>query len=512
MGLIADLRAERNRRAFRRFEQAVFEARGLPRQIQLAQAATAFARQSGCGAFSSPTIERAFLEHAEGIRCEMAASFAPGTVLIVMSEAYTWGGHTRAVERWIEADPSRRYSVVVTRQSKEVEFPARLKAAVERSGGTVETMSAEEGVEERAARLRERSSAFEFVVLHVHPDDPLPILAYGTPAFRRPVGLYDHLDYSFWLGASVADGIGELRTWGAELSRERRGRDATTVLGIPGDAPGSVRPDRAAARARLEIPADARVVMTAGAAYKYRPMPGRDFLDLAVPLLRDSPSARVVGIGMTFDDFPAWKAVSDKFSGRLRVLGKLPHDRFMDSLAAADVVIDSWPVPGFTVLADAVACGCPVLTCPTPGGLMDWMRGSAAECATPAEMVRRAGEILADPSAGAELLKDVAPRLEASRSPAEFMRRVEAFYARLATAGHAVHNFEPRLGASREFDDFLSHMETFDVNLLAAHWCRELYGKHDWLTVSFDVERHPWKAPLLVLRGLLKSVFRHRAR
>lgn len=504
MGLIANLRAARNRKVFRRFERSVAEAGDLARQAELAGIATAFARQSGCGYFSSPTIEGAFLRRAGAIRCPLRPSCEPGTVLMVMSEAYFWGGHTRAVERWIEADRSRRHSVIVTRQGKDVEFPERLRAAVAKSGGTVEVLSVADDLAARAARLREVSSAFEFVVLHVHPDDPLPILAYGTPEFRRPVGLYNHLDYSFWLGASVADGIGELRTWGAELTRGRRGLENSTVLGIPGDAPGHVLPDCLAARARLGLPADAKVVMTTGAVYKYRPMPGRDFLGLAEALLKASPQIQVVGIGMTYDDFPAWKTASGRFGGRLRALGKLPHDKFMDALAAADVVIDSWPIPGFTALADAVQCGCPVLTCPTPGGLMDWMRGSAAECATPAELVRRVREILEDPSAGAALLADVAPRLEASRAPAEFVRRVEAFYAKLAV-GHSVRAFEPRLGVSREFDDFLSHMEMFDFKSAASWWCRDLYGRWSWTTVSYDCDRHPWKTPLLWLRWALKG-------
>ena len=504
MGLIASLRAARNRKVFRRFERSVAEAGDLAHQAELAGIATAFARQSGCGYFSSPTIEGAFLRRAGSIRCPLRPRHDPGTVLMVMSEAYFWGGHTRAVERWIEADRSRRHSVIVTRQGKDVEFPERLRAAVAKSGGTVEVLSVADDLAARAARLREVSSAFEFVVLHVHPDDPLPILAYGTSEFRRPVGLYNHLDYSFWLGASVADGIGELRTWGAELTRERRGLENSTVLGIPGDAPGHVLPDRMAAREHLDLPVDAKVVMTTGAVYKYRPMPGRDFLGLATELLKASPKNLVVGIGMTFEDFPTWKAASDRFGGRLRALGKLPHDRFMDALAAADVVIDSWPIPGFTALADAVQCGCPVLTCPTPGGLMDWMRGSAAECATPAGLVRRALEILDDPAAGTALLEDVGPRLEASRAPAEFVRRVEAFYAKLA-GGHSVRAFEPRFGASCEFDDFLSHMEMFDFKSAASWWCRELYGKWSWTTVSFDSERHPWKAPLLWLRWMLKG-------
>ena len=57
----------------------------------------------------------------------------------------------------------------------------------------------------------------------------------------------------------------------------------------------------------------------------------------------------------------------------------------------------------------------------------------------------------------------------------------------------------------REYDDFLSHMEMFDFKSAASWWCRELYGRWSWTTVSFDSERHPWKAPLLWLRWVLKG-------
>lgn len=97
MGLIASLRTARNRKVFRRFERSVAEADDLARQAELAVIATAFARQSGCGYFSSPVIEGVFLRRADAIRCPLRTSYEPGTVLMVMSEAYAWGGHTRAV-------------------------------------------------------------------------------------------------------------------------------------------------------------------------------------------------------------------------------------------------------------------------------------------------------------------------------------------------------------------------------------------------------------------------------
>ena len=99
MGLIGECRARRNRLAFRRFEAAVAGECDLARQLEITEAAAAFARQSGCGSFSSSTIERAFLCRAASLAPVPVHDAVSGAVLMVMSEAYAWGGHTRAVER-----------------------------------------------------------------------------------------------------------------------------------------------------------------------------------------------------------------------------------------------------------------------------------------------------------------------------------------------------------------------------------------------------------------------------
>ena len=169
MGPVDRFRVWRNRRVFSRLEQSIAAEKDLDRQVELARVAAAFARQSGCGSFSSASIEQAFLCRAASIGQVPVRPAVPGTVLMVMSEAYAWGGHTRAVERWIEIDSGRRYSVAVTRQDEKTEFPGRLRDAVERSGGKVEFLQSR----------------------------------------------------------------GELRDWGRRLSLECRGAAEATVLGIP---------------------------------------------------------------------------------------------------------------------------------------------------------------------------------------------------------------------------------------------------------------------------------------
>ena len=73
------------------------------------------------------------------------------------------------------------------------------------------------------------------VVTFADTDDPLPLVAYGTEDFKRPVGLYNHADHDFWLGVGVSDLVADLRRWGERLTREVRGATASYRLTIPLD-------------------------------------------------------------------------------------------------------------------------------------------------------------------------------------------------------------------------------------------------------------------------------------
>ena len=490
MELIESVRMRFSRWLFRRFERSVAAEPDFARQVELARLTAIFARISGCGYYSSSVIERAFLRRAEQLDGGRLPDFRPGTVLVVMSEAYETGGHTRVVERWIEGDAKRVYSVVLTRQNPDSKLPDRLTAAVARSGGRLTTLDRNRPPERCALELRELSSAFEAVLLFVHPDDALPLVAYGTWRFGRPVGLYNHIDHSFWYGISIASRIGELRQWGAALTLSRRGSPASTVLMIPGETRTSDRPDRLQARRTLGLDESAHVVLTVGAAYKYRKLQGMDFLQLAVPILKRDPAAIVIGVGMTFEDFPDWRRTSERFQGRLRCLGKMPHEQFEACLSAADIVVDSRPVPGFTALEDAVSCGVASLTCDGPCGVMDWVSGSVAQCRSVNELVERACALLADPTARRRNAADLWERMRRANAPDAFAKRIDSFVGDLVRTGHQIRRFEPVAAPTDGFDGFLTALGKPDMRKVTRHLCRTLYGCR------------PWQVPLLALREL----------
>lgn len=451
------------------------------RQVRLAKWLTRFARLSGCGHYVSKEVEEAFLTYARAIDVQLHEEFIPRSVLIVMTEAYALGGHTRVVERWVSLDRSRVYSLVLTGQAV-ADVPQSMRQAVEARGGSVESVLSNDPLV-IAAELRKTSSRFESVLLFTHPNDPLPLIAYGTDAFTRPVGFYNHMDHAFWFGASVIDGLAEMRVWGQELSRKRRGLAdvPSTIVGIPGDCVGRGIGDRTRVRKRLALPVDRKIIITAGAAYKYRPVHGVDFAEIAQRLLETNSDLLILAVGMNFGDFPHWRFLSDRYGDRFRPMGKIPHDEFVDFVAAADLFIGSVPVPGFTTVVDALVAKTPSLFLSTSAGLMDWMAGSIACCHSEAELVRKAHEILSDRHVANRYFDDLANRLsEMSRSDA-FLRQVNVFFEKLLTAGcHSVRRICQPSRSHSEFDQLLLTIGRRDLARDAETTLKEFLGQWSW--------------------------------
>lgn len=486
-------------RVFSYLEDAAVRGEGLAQRVRLAEFAAAFAKFSGCGGLVSPRLERLLL--AEAAALDGGNDIVPvdsGAVLMVMSEALFFGGHTRVVERWIEGDASRRYSLLLTRQDIS-DVPERLAAAIRKSGGVMLSVADGE-IGDRALCLRRLSAGYGAVVLFTHWDDALPMLAYGREDFPRPVGLFNHADHVFWLGVSVADAIGELRHWGKRLSEGCRGSAVSRVLTIPGDAKPLARRERAAVRASLGVRPESRLVVAAGAAYKFRPVSGLSFADVVARLLCREPTAEFAVIGAGPDDFPDGSRLVRRFDGRLRLFARMPHAQMMDWLAAADVVLGSLPVPGFTVMADALSCGRPVLMCETAGGLMDWMTGSPALCGSVDELIDRTCRLLHDPDESERVWRETWCRLQDDDSMAAFRWRINGFFAALAESGHRLHAIGSVRPLSARFAHFLMQTGTQWLDTMTENRCLGLFGKWQLPNVILRCRQKPWLTPCLLLR------------
>ncbi|MEO8432256.1 MAG: hypothetical protein ABI592_12155 [Acidobacteriota bacterium] len=403
-------------RAVRHFE------RGSPGESAVwAQIAAHFATYRHAGIYASDALEALLVEIARTLPpIRPAGSRArPGDsgrrrTLHVMTRALPVGGHTRAVERWVRSDEASVHALVATAQTEPL--PPWLSRAVRGAGGFYESLALPpRDLLWRASRLRQVARDWaDVVVLHGHPYDVVPSLAFGVDG-GPPVLLFNHSDATFWLGARAADVVADMRETGRRLSLERRGISRSVVLPIP-----LVRreaPPREEARRRLQIPESATVLLTSGKDFKFVPFGDHDFFALAARILARRETAILLAVGL--HDVRRWQSAADRRApGRVRVFG--PRAEIADFQAAADVYLDPMPATSLTAALEVGALGCPVV------GFRDPVQpifssaddaafaGLAGHARSPAEYERRADALIAsaelrrsEGSAAAEAIRTV---------------------------------------------------------------------------------------------------------
>jgi len=290
----------------------------------------------------------------------------PKRFLHVLTEAYELFGHTKLCRRWIEIDPtSARHDVVLLAQRDQA--PTNLRHSVEARGGKLTRLDRTQPLLKRAQQLRELAYAeADVVVLHVHPFDLLPNVAFGISG-GPPVVYVNHADHEFWVGGAVADLVLDIRESGQEWTRALRAIPRTQILPIPLEedpillgGPESVAALRREVRQSLGVNDDEMLLLTIGSARKYLPMQGLSFLEAAEHILQRCPKAKIVAVGPK--PVAEWQAVSQRTGGRLLAVGNQSDlGRFH---AAADLYLEGMPAGSLTALLEVCLAGVPCVRAP----------------------------------------------------------------------------------------------------------------------------------------------------
>ena len=388
--------------------------------------------------YSSDRIERCLRKIALRHSVELSDEFQKGSVLHVMTQCFAVGGHTRVVERWIERSPDTCINSVAILMPKNSTFSDRLVNVVKNHHGEVFLFEESDPVT-MALKLRKIASAFERVVLHANNDDIVPVIAFGTEEFKRPVFLFNHADHVFGLGVSIADGFLDLRSGGRNVSILYRGVRNSHIVHIPGAekvAFGNIRSDseKRSDREALGLPLDRKLIVSAASTYKYRPFLGWNFADFMEKVLDEEENCEFVVLG------------PDRVKGRIRnrkrihTFGMVPPSVCLQYFKAADLVVDSFPFMSFTSLQDAVTMGVPVLSLKTVMPHLDWMESSKAYVENVGELCLRVRRILADRSYASSVYADTVGRMIDEQDAEKWMAELCAAYC--SANQHEVRDFK----------------------------------------------------------------------
>lgn len=321
------------------------------------------AHHSHPGFFTSPRLESILRKIAEKLEAKIADIFpavsgkqrVKRNILHVISQGYAAGGHTKALERWILMDTQSVHSILVTLNS--ATNPPWLASAAMQSGGWYHSLAdGKISLTQRARLLRDMANRWaDVVVLHGHPHDPIPPVAFGV-AGGPPVIFVNHADQAFSIGMPAADLIAEHRAAGQAVTQARRKILRSRLLPLPLGMPHASE-NKQIVRQKLGIDEDGIVMLTVAHAYQLVPCGEYHFINLLAEISNRYPNVVALIIGPS--ESPDWARLNSESGGRIRLVA--PQSDLGPYRSAADVYLDSLPLGSFAEALEAGALGMPVV-------------------------------------------------------------------------------------------------------------------------------------------------------
>lgn len=335
------------------------------------QIAAQFAFSNHTGFFRSPKLEEMAWQIGQKLTPDPAwassgLSAAKRKILHVATRVFQIGGHTRVIWNWIDQDVDSEHHLALTQHGFDP-IPPKLVELTARSGGRIYRLDLEtRSLRTIATRLAALAQDFDLIILHIHPFDITPLLAFAAGEQRPPVALFNHADEVFGICGNIPDIFVDFRESGKRLSLTRRKIPelSSFILPLPLGLPRRTL-TRAQAKDALGLSAGDLLAVSVGRAGKFQPVGGVDFGEVHWPLLRTIPNLTILVVGPARESALGryWSA---RYLGRVQTLGEIPQ--LATIYQAADLVLDSIPVGSTTAFLDGIHYGTAGLICnPYPG-------------------------------------------------------------------------------------------------------------------------------------------------
>jgi len=330
-----------------------------------------FAWRNHSGYFSDGRIENILWEYGQNLESyidnqdlhsDIASTIAgnkPYTILHVATELGDAGGHTRMLFQLVKRYKDSNHIIVLTDQSKD-NVPVLFKNSTE-SNVTIISLKAIKSLFYRAYILRQISSFSEKVILHHHPYDVVPIMAFSCDKCP-PVLIENHAHSWFWLGSSVADLVYTYSEFHRNFTLKKRPIDNVYLLRSTDsddvdttfnwDEKGNIKK-------RLGLEPDSICIITVGTAEKFIPNANYDFFKTANKIIRRFKNVEIFVIGIDDANYIQKKYELDPH--KIHFIGAVIDLR--DYYKAADIYLESLPQPSFGVTMTSAPIGlcCPLL-------------------------------------------------------------------------------------------------------------------------------------------------------
>lgn len=456
-----DCAIDKNKTFFEGLLGQIKEESELCKKLEIAYNAVYFADTASTSYYSSDLLEDVFCQLAQEHTIPLSREFKRDSVLHIATEVYHSGGHTRVIERWMESSESREeHSLLLTKAAIEA-LPEQLLHNIKEKNGALIELSDDLSPLEKALQLREIASAYDKIILHVHMHDVIPIIAFASPDFKRPIFFFNHADHRFWMGISIADCVVNFREFGLSLSKKWRGVEDNFILPLLNNtAKPVVCGNVTALKEELGLPLDRKIIFSAGSAFKYEALLNLNFKTYIDEVLRSRDDVFFVAIGPNLKNNPDWKMLDRTKSKLLEVV---PFSSFLNYLSCADIVIDSFPMSGGVALMDAVSLKKPVLSLLCPTGQADYIEKSSAYCKTIEDLIAKTYLFLDNETLKEGNISEVSQLSYAEHDRDEWRKKKNELFSNYKT--HRVHRFQSVCKDAFDMLDYFLHRSSIIVTM-----------------------------------------------
>lgn len=460
---MADLiQIKKNKSKFEKLLKFLSKNKNLDEKLVLAKQALTFATYNNCGYFESNILENFYCDLAKTIDNKAKFSeFEKNNILHVMTLSCKVGGHTRVVEKWINLAPCyQKHSVALLDQTCKI--PQKLKENIKNKNGELYIFNKDDDIFQKAIKLRELASKFEYVVLHIHMDDPTALVAFGSEEFKRPILFFNHADHLFWVGKSISDIILDFRTI-KSITKTRRNIKNPYFLGIPPETEAKYIEtyDKNEARKKLNLPLDKKIILTVGSNFKYTPFKNKSFIDYVTKILEKEKDAILYAIGPSLND-EMWKIANEKTNGRIIPLGTINYgEEYFNYIKSSDLILDSWPMSGGTVVMDSISLAKPILSLDNEIGQLDYILKSKSFAKNEDEFIEKAILILNDSNIANEYILDLKNNYIKENDPKLWQERLKKLEEIIPCKHSIKRNQRPEKVI---IDDYVLSLNMFEKN------------------------------------------------
>jgi hypothetical protein len=316
----------------------------VEQELILLSIASYFATYNYIGDIYSNEIEDKLINISKNIFIEKRKNifFKENSCLHVVTEFYLHGGHSRVIERWMDFDNNSANSVAIIK-------PENSQISEDISKHNIYLID-EKSYIDKAKVLFDISQKYEYIVLHTHMYDIVPILIFGQQEVKSKVFYYNQADHLFWIGRKIVDKIIDISSEGQEITRLYRNilnKEKNIVLPVPLiENKHNKRSTRQVnlIKNTLNIDIDKKVIVTAGSTARFMTSE-YSIIDAYNDIENNLSNFIFIVVGSNEEDI-FWQNVRN--NNNIIIVDTVTNFIFDKYVAIADVYIESFPFSSST--------------------------------------------------------------------------------------------------------------------------------------------------------------------